>query len=211
MAEIRIEKKKPVWPWLLLGLLLVGLLVWLVADTDEDYDEIEETASVSEVETYDTDMVAEAPVVIPEVTQYVEMVDKNINMDLSHETSHKLLTSLADAIQATATKINYDPIQDNAFKEMKDWADKIKKDPMAGTHANSIKKALDNATVAIQNMQQTMPDVQNNSQKLQQELEDIDPATLTLDQKPDIKSYLREAGDALVLLQNNADKVVIIE
>ncbi len=36
MAEIKIEKKKPVWPWILLLLILIGALVFYFWWSDRD-------------------------------------------------------------------------------------------------------------------------------------------------------------------------------
>lgn len=47
MEEINIErKKKPVWPWILV-LVIVGLLIWAIIDmTNDDADvELDETAT----------------------------------------------------------------------------------------------------------------------------------------------------------------------
>jgi hypothetical protein len=37
MAEIKIEKKSPVWPWILLIVIVVGVLIYVFA-TDRDDD-----------------------------------------------------------------------------------------------------------------------------------------------------------------------------
>ena len=49
MAEIKIEKKStPIWPWLLLALLIIGGLAWyFLADDDMD-DEIAEVEQIEE-------------------------------------------------------------------------------------------------------------------------------------------------------------------
>jgi hypothetical protein len=50
MAEIKIEKKKPVWPWILAGLLIAALLYFLLLSTTETQSEsnveIENSTSV---------------------------------------------------------------------------------------------------------------------------------------------------------------------
>jgi hypothetical protein len=41
MAEIKIEKKKPVWPWVLVGIIVVGLIIYfLVYNTDQERREV---------------------------------------------------------------------------------------------------------------------------------------------------------------------------
>lgn len=48
MAEIKIEKKRPVWPWILLVLIILGILAyvfWYSAESEEEFeqsDDIEE-------------------------------------------------------------------------------------------------------------------------------------------------------------------------
>ncbi|WP_158861538.1 hypothetical protein [Lunatibacter salilacus] len=38
MAEIKIEKKSPIWPWILLIVIVVGILIYVFAsDRDDDH------------------------------------------------------------------------------------------------------------------------------------------------------------------------------
>lgn len=52
MADIRIEKKKPLWPWLLL-IIIIAVIVFLYvygsSDSKEDDTQIEETGDVTSV------------------------------------------------------------------------------------------------------------------------------------------------------------------
>jgi hypothetical protein len=36
MAEIKIEKKSPIWPWILVALIIVGVLIYVFASNDDD-------------------------------------------------------------------------------------------------------------------------------------------------------------------------------
>ncbi|HET8753622.1 MAG TPA: hypothetical protein VFM59_04605 [Salinimicrobium sp.] len=50
MAEIEIEKKKPVWPWILLVLIILAILYFLVfADDDNTADDVDDT-NIEQVE-----------------------------------------------------------------------------------------------------------------------------------------------------------------
>jgi hypothetical protein len=41
MAEIKIEKKKPMWPWVLVVAIIVGLIIYFLVDnTDEARREV---------------------------------------------------------------------------------------------------------------------------------------------------------------------------
>lgn len=39
MAEIKIEKKKPVWPWVILILVVLGIIAYFVYANDEDVND----------------------------------------------------------------------------------------------------------------------------------------------------------------------------
>lgn len=53
MAEIKIEKKKPIWPWILLFLGVLALIYFLVIKDTENDPIIEDTETVI-IETKDT-------------------------------------------------------------------------------------------------------------------------------------------------------------
>ena len=36
MAEIKIEKKKPVWPWILIGLIILAVIFFVVFASEDD-------------------------------------------------------------------------------------------------------------------------------------------------------------------------------
>lgn len=56
MAEIRVEKKKPVWPWILLVILIIlALLYFFVwADGNETDDDIQDEDQIEQLEQYET-------------------------------------------------------------------------------------------------------------------------------------------------------------
>ncbi|MBF6608248.1 MAG: hypothetical protein ITG00_05880 [Flavobacterium sp.] len=53
MAEIKIEKKRPVWPWILLILGIAALIYFLVF-RDADTDLIDDQEDINDVELRDT-------------------------------------------------------------------------------------------------------------------------------------------------------------
>lgn len=50
MAEIKIEKKKPIWPWILLFLGVLALIYFLVIK-DTENDPLDENRDTIEIET----------------------------------------------------------------------------------------------------------------------------------------------------------------
>lgn len=53
MTEIKVQKRKPVWPWVLLILLILGILVYLFVY--DDYNE--EVDGIDHVEENDTGVI----------------------------------------------------------------------------------------------------------------------------------------------------------
>ena len=219
MAQIRIEEKPKgggsVWPWII-GLLLLGLIVWGVA---EAFDESEEVYTEEVVE--DGDEVAGVATGIDENNNYNDYDEVEGNqiaavatymnttsdmegeMGLGHEFSHRALTELADATQALAEEKGL--MAEASIKEKSDQidrlADDIMQDPMAGDHADKIKMAAMLITEMLEDI-----DMRTNNGEgaadldaLRQEAQAMDASTLTLDQKMDVRSFF---GQARTVLQN---------
>jgi len=55
MAEIKIEKKKPVWPWILIGLIILAVIFFVVfASEDDDEFNNDDTDELRELDSRDT-------------------------------------------------------------------------------------------------------------------------------------------------------------
>lgn len=197
MAEIKIEKKKPIWPWILAALALLAVILYFVLD---DPDATEEVADISEtpdvVDAYGTTLAtdngnSEA------VVSYVQFVESGrASMGLDHEYSSEALTKLMAATEAKANAIGYDANAD--LDKVKEYANKIETDPYETTHANSIRKAAEILAGTLRNMQQAeYPQLSNEAAQLNEAASAIDPQELTLDQKSEVKNYFEKAADLL--------------
>jgi len=196
MAEIKIEKKKPIWPWLLAALVVLAVLAYLFVYNNDNDGELaentQETAGLMEntnaSDEYGSD---------PAVASYVQYVKNDPDkMGLDHNYANEALTRLMAATEAKADRIGYDATTD--LGRVKEYADKIATDPFETTHANSIRKATDILTTTLQNMQRAKyPQLSSEVDELRQASADIDPDVLTLDQKQAVKAYFDKASDVL--------------
>lgn len=85
------------------------------------------------------------------------------------------------------------------LQRARELADKITDDPMATTHADNIKKAVEIINAALQNLQQAKyPELGAEAKKVLAASSNINIAELTLDQKETVKTYFK---DAALLLQ----------
>lgn len=187
MAEIRIEKKKPVWPWILLvlGLLAAAWFFFFRNDKKETMETADNRALIDVHENNST------------VAAYVTFISSDTNkMSLGHSFTSEALTKLTDAIDAMATEAGYDVKVDIA--KAKQYADGITKDPMSTNHADKIRSAADVLSTSLQNMQQAKyPGLSAEAADVKSAAAAISPETLTLDQRDAVKSFFRKAADLL--------------
>src|SRR5690554_3744137 len=104
MAEIKIKKKAPIWPWIL-GALVVGLIVYLLVSND----------AVNDRDNIRVDATEEVPVAssFQEERNFTDIDEYNAfvadeNMDVTHEYSGNALSKLIDATWDAADKLNID-------------------------------------------------------------------------------------------------------
>jgi len=190
MTEIKIEKKKPVWPWILLalGLLVAAFAAWFFFirnDNAEPLATADETALIDVRENNNI------------VAAYVTFVDADTaTMGLDHVFTNEAFTKLIDAVEAIAAESGYDVKADIA--EAKQLADEITKDPMVTTHTDKIRSAADVLSTALQNIQQAKyPGLSTEAADVKSAASAINPETLTLDQRDAVKSFFRKAADLL--------------
>ncbi len=187
MTEIKIEKKKPVLPWILLvlGLLAAAWFFFFRNNKAEPVDTTDNTALIGKPEDNNV------------VSSYVTFINSDTNtMSLDHAFTSEALTKLTNAVDAMGTQAGYDVKTDIA--KAKQNADEIAKDPMSTTHAEKIRSAADVLSTALQNMQQAKyPGLSNEATDVKSAAAAISPQTLTLDQRDAVKSFFRKAADLL--------------
>ena len=205
MANIRIEKDKSssVLPWIL-GLLLLGLAVWgvaelfeeggeeLVEEVYEEEDYVAPTAAAVDVDDTDYDGI------------YGEYYDYTADMEgemgLDHEFSHRALTLLANAAAEVAEENEIEDVSaDSKAARVRQLADDITKDPYATDHADKIRMS---ALLITEILEDVDGQVFNGSNAatlttLREEAQSINSETLTLNQKEDVRSFFRAARAVL--------------
>lgn len=203
MAEIKIEKKTPKWPWILLILAIIGILIYLFAfngDGEITGDMTEETTE----EPADTRQVGPNNSTVIAFVSFI--TEDSVSMGLDHEFTNEALLRLSNATNAMADEIGYDIKKD--LDEVRTLSEKIKRDPFETTHANSIREAADILAQVLQNIQQNaFPGLASEADEVKNAATDIDTEVLTLDQKEDVKNFFRESADLLEKMNNNSPKI----
>lgn len=207
MAEIKIEKKTPLWPWILLVVAVIVVL-FLVFSNNGDNEEIdneqEDRTEQGFEEPTDT---RQATLNNSAVLSYVSFInDDPDSMGLDHEFTNEALLKLTNATSALADEIDYDIQKD--LEEVRTHSSKITNDPFETSHANSIRKSAEILANVLQNMQQeAFPNLASEAEDVKDAVAAIDLDALTLDQKGDVKNFFRESADLLEKMNNNSPQI----
>ncbi len=204
MAEIKIEKKTtPVWPWILLALIVIALLIYLFAFRGEE-DDNDEMTEVTTEQPADTRQVAPNNSTVAGFVSFIE--DDPDQVGLDHEYTNEALLQLTNATEAMANEVGYDPQQDLA--QVRTLSEKITTDPFETTHANSIKEAAGILAQTLQNIQQNaFSGLASEAEEVKSAVTEIETDVLTLDQKEDVKNFFAEAADLLDKMNTNSPEI----
>jgi valyl-tRNA synthetase len=206
MAEIKVEKKKNYWGYIIGAILAVAVVVWfLMADTDgavegdnvyQENNTVEDNPNAlsnENSEGYESGAISE----------YLSFTDKSRDIGIDHEYTNEAITKLIQATREVSSNTGVDINKELAAAMQK--AEAITDDPMDTNHADKIKQAYLSITEVFANLQRSkFPDMSNDVESLRSAAEAIDPAVLTLDQKEKVKAYLDEAGAILEKMNSKA-------
>lgn len=196
MAEIKIEQKKQIWPWLLVGLIIAALLFYFLVfrDNDNNIEVVTETKSVSDTNENNLLGVKENNSTVAAFVSFVE--NDTSRMSLDHAYINEALLKLTSAINAMAGEIGYDIRAD--LDKVKESAILIANEPFETSYAKNIRIATDNSTTALQNMQLAKyPWLTDEVDELKSASTSINPEELTLGQKNAVMNYFAKAADLL--------------
>lgn len=208
MAEIKIEKKKPVWPWILLGLLILAVILYFVFannDTRDDLDDTDDREQVRDT-TYTNNQRTDnttrwedntaTTIQGGEVENYISHVNDKSRMGVDHEYTNNALIHLINAVETKAREVNVDV--DVAIQEMRNESREITQNPQGTNHANKIKNVGAKIAGTLEDIQEEkFPNLSDEVEEVKTAVRDIDATTLTLDQKDKINIFFNHAADVL--------------
>lgn len=207
MAEIKIEKKKPIWPWIILVLVILAILYFLVFANDADEEELEmddteqlqeetvwedEESDTTAWDTTATDTLGDSQ----NVSGYLNYISDKSKMGVDHQYTNNALIRLMNAVQAKANEINYNIDAD--MQSVRQDAQAIQQDPTSTNHAERIKQAGTKLANILEKMQkEKYPDISNDVQEMKTAVNNIKGSVQTLEQKDQINTFFDEAADVL--------------
>ncbi len=207
MAEIKIEKKSaPIWPWVLVALAVVALLIYLFSSGDENNERDEMTEVTTSDSSYasSTHEVSENNTAVLAFVSFIR--DDPDQMGLDHEFTNEALLRLTNATNAMAEKVGYNAQQD--MTQVRTHTQKITSDPFETTHANSIREAAGILAQSLKNIQQkAFSGLASDADGVKSAAAGIKGNVLTLDQKGEIKSFFRKSADLLEKMNSNSPEL----
>ncbi len=211
MAEIKIEKKTPIWPWILVALILAALAYYFFIYknaniTDDDVNRNDTITNIDSMNTeddstYGDNQTNDNAAMIASINEYKNVIsDPNMNMD--HTFTSNALNKLITATKDMAEKANVD-IKTN-LDAARVQADAIEKDPKSLDHADKIKDASVKISSALKTIQgQKFSMLEADSKSVEDAAMSMDVKMATLNQKDKVKSFLDNAGNLLMKMDSN--------
>jgi hypothetical protein len=200
MAEIKIERKRRLIPWLLSLLLLLSIIggVYLAFQVGDKEAEVI-ASEIPENRILPEETTTEANTLPAEVNDFILFANEenpyqNGEMKIHHQYTSDAIRKMADAIvviadqKGMADQMN---VQDLRTKLNAD-ADKIQKNWKETDHADHIKQAFLQISGAINQLADG-----SINESLKKEANDIDANKLTLDQKPDVKEFIDKTASVM--------------
>lgn len=198
MAEIKIEQKKQVWPWLLVGIVIAALVIYFLMFRDNDNVK---AADVVTGNNYTSDTNESNLLDVKEnnstVSSFISFVENDTNrVSLDYAYTNEAFLKLTAATNAMAEEIGYDVRAD--LDKVKESTLPIANEPFESSKAKNIRNATDISTTSLQNMQLAKyPTLANEVEELKSASAAIDPAAVIREQKNAVKNYFAKAADLL--------------
>ncbi|SDB46124.1 hypothetical protein SAMN03097699_1485 [Flavobacteriaceae bacterium MAR_2010_188] len=218
MAEIKIEKKKPIWPWiLLLAIIVIAAILYFmnndgVSDDNMEADDIEEIDDTNDVGSIDDTETSDA--FVDTTSSYNSAYSRQesdrammdyrssltdsmkIGADVAH--TQNTLLQLVKAVEIKANQFNIDATQNiTDIKQNLDTASTTATTTTAMTSQMVKSKAGKIVDVIKQIQQKQFPGLSDDVMKLRMSVDEMqDNATLT-QQRTKLQSFFNNAADLL--------------
>jgi len=198
MTEIKIEKKKQGWVWLLAIFFIAVILIYFLMFRDSDNINTTE-ASTEEVYisgTNDTNLlgVKENNSTVEAFVSFIEKDTSKVRFDYAY--TKEAFLKLTTATNAMAEEIDYNIQAD--MEMVKESVELINNEPFETSLAKNIRNAADNSATALQHMQLARyPWLTEEVDELKNALTAIQSEVLTIKQKDAINNYFVVASDLL--------------
>jgi hypothetical protein len=219
MADINVERKGPsIWPWII-GLIVLALLIWALAEMLGDDDDADTAPLVTDT----TALIAEptapaagtpapgavAAAVPPAVEEYMSTCVQGASptdMGLQHQYTADCIQRLSGSIDAVINRpevINANVQQ--RLDNFRQQAERLRaSDPQATTHSNLVRQTFVSAADLLNTVQDeryaSATDLDTRATGVRQAAEAVQATTPLLNQRDAVQRFFQEAGETLRMM-----------
>jgi hypothetical protein len=208
VADIDVERKSgpPVWMWIL-GLLLLGLIIWAIVSM-MNRDDRRDVAPMTDTVGTTWDTVAPGAAVLPAQAETfirdcrVDEGQRTDDMGLDHTFTVNCFNNLAASIDGMAQEHGATGNVSQHTQTMRDRARQIEQSPPESVeHAGWTREAALAGASAMEALHQAgytgRTQVQTPVNQMRQHAQEIERTELQQEQRTHLRSYFRSAADAL--------------
>ena len=209
MAEIKITKKTKWWPWIILILVLLAVLIYFMM-TSNRMDEMNKTTDITseavELISEQTDFAdSDYSKADLEVAEYTSFINDTNRLGSDFDYTKDALVQLSNAVRQTAIKHNLNI--DGRVEKVKIDSEQIQKDVDSVGLAKKIKIVGGDISAVIGQLEKkNFPDMANASEKIERAVASIIPTQRIDEQKEPIIAFFKSCGDALKEMKHETEK-----
>lgn len=213
MADIGIqEKKRSIWPWVLLALAVALILWWFLSQRDDGRD-VTTGADAGYVAPAGSDTLgtgaAAGAAAGGAVAAFMAHVQRNADgtMGADHQYTAAGLRQLADAIREVNTGGTQGAGQDigSQLDILRVQADSLERNAQSNEHARMTREAMVTGATALEMLQRNRaPNAAEHVSQVRQSAEAVRPGTQLLEQRQHVKAFFDHAATALRTITGQA-------
>jgi hypothetical protein len=211
MAELNVQKKKksPIG-WIILGVVIIGLIIWIAASDNNGIDQRaqygQERQQTSEYGQEQSQAVVpfgnddrDRASFDPRVQEFLNFADEFDNSDMNAVNAREGIVKLSDALIAIAQANNdQQGAWQGELEKLKQEANQLQDANMSNQHATVISGAFSSAANVIQNIQNRYyPDLESEASDVMDAAQDIEAQEPISEQESEIKSFFDESADVV--------------
>lgn len=210
MADIDVTRKGPsIWPWII-GLLVLALLIWglaeMLGDDDDDIDPITTEEVIPAPVAVEDPGLGAVPPVVTEFAETCAVSTANADMGAEHRFTTDCVRRMTAALDGVIQRNNISGTDvDQRLANFRQMADALEgSSPEATDHANMVRNVFMSASdlmsavyqASYSTVQQMGPEVT----QIRDAAQAIQGDTQLLNQQDAVTTFFREAGEAIRMM-----------
>lgn len=212
MAELKIEKKKPVWSWILAILILLGIIAYFVYDSrdyNDPFDDFDDDFTNEQIMDYESNESATSNpftsgTSYDQYTAFEGSIRDSTRIAVDSSYTKKAYYNLSKAVAKKAEENNIEASQ--ALTDLKEFSMLITKvsSPLGDVEtAKNFKTASDKIAKVLEDIQiKSYPTLQSQVSDLKSVTSKMDGSINMHEQQENITQFLQKSRDILKAMNN---------